>query len=283
MSFLKDIQYKFKTSSIIEQLIYINGAIFLLSLIISSFSGLYGAKSNFIMEWFSLSSSLDVFLTKPWSIITYGFLHAGFLHILFNCLWLYFIGRLFLDYFTPKQLLNFYLLGTLVGGIFYLAAYNYFPIFTGQVVPLVGASAGISAIIIGLATYIPNYQLNFRFIGYVKVWQLAAFFILIDLIGLAGSNGGGHFSHLGGALLGFLYVSQASNKKINFIANVFSIFKSKKKPLKTVYKSTNKTTKNKVHKDGNQKKVDHILDKISKSGYDTLTKEEKEFLFKQGK
>ncbi len=283
MSFWKDIQYKFKTSSIVEQLIYINVAIFIISMILGSFSGLYGNRTSFIMEWFSLSSSLDIWLTRPWTIITYGFLHGGFLHILFNCLWLFFIGRLFLDYFTPKQLLNFYLLGTLVGGIFYLAAYNYFPIFKGQVVPLVGASAGISAIIIGLATYAPNYQLNFRFIGYVKVWHLAAFFIVIDLIGLAGSNGGGHFSHLGGALLGYLYVSQASNKKINLFEGFFNLFKSKKKPLKTVYKSPKRKAKKTVSKDDNQKKVDYILDKISKSGYDTLTKEEKEFLFKQGK
>lgn len=283
MKFLEDLLYKFKTSSIIQQLIYINVAVFLLTLLLSSFSGLYGNRTHFIMEWFSLSSSLDIWLSRPWTIITYGFLHAGFLHILFNCLWLFFIGRLFLDYFTPKQLLNFYLLGTLVGGIFYLAAYNYFPIFIGRTVPLVGASAGISAIIIGLATYIPNYQLHFRFIGFIKVWQLAAFFIALDLIGLASSNGGGHFSHLGGALLGFIYVSQASNNKFTFFDRFLSMFQSKKKPLKTVYKSQKKTASNTVEKNTNQLKVDEILDKISKSGYNALSKEEKEFLFKQGK
>lgn len=284
MNFWQDLQYRFKTSSIVQQLIYVNIAVFLLTLILSSFSGLYGNHSNFIMEWFSLSSSLDIWLTRPWTIVSYGFLHGGFLHILFNCLWLFFIGRLFLDYFTPKQLLNFYLLGTLVGGIFYLTAYNYFPIFRGQTVPLVGASAGISAIVIGLATYIPNYQLHFRFIGYIKVWHLATFFIVMDLIGLAGSNGGGHFSHLGGALLGYLYVTQASNKKINLFDSIASMFKSKKKPLRTVYKSKKpKTSTKTTKKDGNQEKVDAILDKISKSGYDALSKEEKEFLFKQGK
>lgn len=283
MSFIKNTQYKFKTATIVEQLIYINIAVFVLTLILGSFSGLFASNTNFIMEWFSLSSSLDKWLTRPWSIVTYGFLHADFLHILFNCLWLYFLGRVFLDYFTPKQLLNFYLLGTLVGGIFYLAAYNYFPIYKGQVIPLVGASAGISAIIIGMATYIPNYQLNFRFIGSVKIWHLAAFFIILDLIGLAGSNGGGHFSHLGGALLGFLYVSQASNKKINLFKGFSSIFKTKKNPLKTVYKSPKKGTRQDSSKNYNQKQVDVILDKISKSGYDALSKEEKEFLFKQGK
>lgn len=287
MSIWKDLQYNFKTSSIAQQLIYINIAVFVITLVTGSFSGLYGERTSFIMEWFSLSSSLDVWLTRPWTIVTYGFLHGGFLHILFNCLWLFFFGRLFLEYFTPKQLLNFYLLGTLVGGIFYLGAYNYFPLFKGQVRPLVGASAGISAIVIGLAAYIPNYQLNFRFIGYVKIWHLAAFFIVLDLIGLAGSNGGGHFSHLGGALLGYLYVTQASNKKVNPFDGLFNIFKRKKRPLKTVYKSkgsrSKKTERKSAPKDNNQQRVDAILDKISKSGYDALSKEEKEFLFKQGK
>ena len=283
MSILKDLQSRFRTGSIVEQLIFINVGIFLFTMILSSFSGLYESRSNIIFEWFALSSSFDNFIFKPWSILTYGFLHAGFLHILFNCLWLYFFGRLFLDYFTPKQLLNFYLLGTFFGGIAYLLSYNYFPIFEGQVRPLVGASAGVSAIIIGTATYIPNYQVNLRFIGYVKVWHIAAFTVALDLISLAGSNGGGHFAHLGGALFGFLYVSQASNKQLNLFDWLTNLFKTKKKPLKTVHKSKRRASAPKNVKSDNQQQIDIILDKISKSGYDTLTKEEKEFLFKQGK
>jgi len=285
MSAFKDLQTRFKTGSIVEQLIYINIGVFLLTMILSSFSGLYGSRSNIIFEWFSLSSSFDEFIFKPWTIISYGFLHAGFLHILFNCLWLYFFGRLFLDYFTPKQLLNFYLLGTFFGGVVYMLSYAYFPIFDGRVQPLVGASAGVSAIIIGTATYIPNYQVNLRFIGYVKVWHIAAFTLAMDLISLAGSNGGGHFAHLGGALFGFLYVNQASNKELNLFGWITNLFKTKRKPLKTVHKSKKrKTTATPKHvKSDNQQKIDQILDKISKSGYDTLTKEEKEFLFKQGK
>lgn len=280
-----DLQYKFKTSSIVQQLIYVNAILFLITLLIGSFSGLYNSKSNFIIEWFSLFSSFEIWITRPWSIITYGFLHGGFFHLLFNCIALYYFGRLFLDYFTPKQLLTFYLLGTFFGGILYMIAYNYFPIFKDQVAPLVGASAGVYAIIIGVATYIPNYQLYFRFIGPVKVWHLAAIFILLDLLQLAGSNGGGHFAHLGGAIFGFLYVSQASNKEIGLFRIVSNIFKTKNKPLKTVYKSPKKKQKRagKINQDENQKKIDAILDKISKSGYNALSKEEKEFLFKQGK
>ncbi len=282
MSLFKDLETKFRTATIVEQLIYINVAIFIITLISSSFSGLYGRQLNFIYQWFSLSSSFDLFITKPWTLVTYGFLHSGFLHLLFNCLVLHYFGRLFLEYFTQKQLLNFYVLGTVFGGIAYLISYSYFPIFEGITHTMVGASAGITAIVIGVATYIPNYQLQFRFIGYVKVWHLAGVFILFDLISLAGGNGGGHIAHLGGALYGYIYVSQASNKKNNFFSSFLKMFTKRTKPLHTVYKSTKTSNNEKVQLD-NQIKIDGILDKISKSGYETLTKEEKGFLFKQGK
>ena len=188
---------------------------------------------------------------------------------------------MFTQYFTQKQLLNFYLLGTLFGGIIYIFSQSFFPLFSGKTSYLVGASAGISAIFIGIATYIPNYELKIRFIGYVKLWQLAAVWIGLDIIGLVGANAGGNFAHLGGALFGFLYVNKSSNKEINIFDKFIALFKTKKKsPLKTVHKSKVKSNKN---PDLNQKQIDEILDKISKSGYDTLTKKEKEFLFKQGK
>ena len=280
MSLINELKSKFKSASIIQQLIYVNIAVFIITLILSSFSGLYGNKTNFIYEWFSLSSSFEEMLIKPWSLVSYGFLHHGFLHILFNCLVLHFFGRLFLEYFSEKQALNFYILGTLFGGIAYLLSYSYFPLFEGKVHTMVGASAGITAIVIGIATYIPNYQLQLRFIGYVKVWQLAGVFIVFDLISLAGGNGGGHIAHLGGALFGYIYVSKASNKQINFSSWFYELFSKRKNPLQTVYKSTKRKNTNKST-DNKQAKIDSILDKISKTGYETLTKEEKEFLFKQ--
>ena len=280
MSLINELKSKFKSASIIQQLIYVNIAVFIITLILSSFSGLYGNKTNFIYEWFSLSSSFEEMIIKPWSLVSYGFLHHGFLHILFNCLVLHFFGRLFLEYFSEKLALNFYILGTLFGGIAYLLSYSYFPLFEGKVHTMVGASAGITAIVIGIATYIPNYQLQLRFIGYVKVWQLAGVFILFDLISLAGGNGGGHIAHLGGAFFGYIYVSKASNKKSNLFSWFSELFSNRKKPLQTVYKSTKKTS-TKKSTDNKQAKIDSILDKISKTGYETLTKEEKEFLFKQ--
>jgi len=285
MSFIQDIQSKFKKANIVEQFIYINLAVFVLVFVFNTFGFLFNANGNLLVNWFSLPASFNEFISKPWSIFTYGFLHVGFIHILFNLIALFYIGNLFLEYFTPKQFVTFYLLGTLFGGIIFLLSYNYFPVFSQSASSslLLGASAGISAIFIGIATYMPNYQLKIRFIGFVKLWHLAAIWVGLDIIQIPAGNAGGHFSHLGGALFGFLYVSQASNTSITIFGSLSSLFKTSKKPLKTVYKSKKKTTKTVQNKSEHQQKVDGILDKISKSGYDTLTKEEKAFLFKQGK
>ena len=284
MSILDNLRLRYKQGNIVEKLIYINIAVFAVTLLINVVEGLYANQQNFIVNWFSLDNSINSLLTKPRTIISYGFLHADFLHILMNLIVLYFIGNLFLEYFTQKQLLTFYLLGTFFGGVLYLFSQNYFPLFEGSNSVLVGASAGISAIFIGIATYIPNYQIKLRFIGFVKLWHLAAFWIGLDFIGLIGTNAGGHFAHLGGALFGFLYVNQASNKEIKLFDFFSNLFKKKEKPLRTVYKSkSKKRTTTTQNTDLTQKQVDAILDKISKSGCDTLTKAEKEFLFKQGK
>tara|TARA_B110000908_G_C10262703_1_gene460562 strand:- start:3209 stop:4063 length:855 start_codon:yes stop_codon:yes gene_type:complete len=283
MSFIDTIKYKYKTGSIIEKLIYLNVVIFGLTLFITVFQGLYKGQQNFLVQWFALDDNLDKFLTKPWSIVSYGFLHADFVHLIFNMITLYFIGNLFIQYFSQKQALTFYILGTLFGGILYVLSQNYFPLFEGMNSSLVGASAGISAIFIGIATYMPNYQIKIRFIGFVKFWHLAVIWLSFDVLGLIGANAGGSFSHLGGSLFGFLYVNQASNKKINLSGIFTSFFKRKEKTLKTVHKSAKRKQNTTKTSAPNQEQIDSILDKISKSGYDTLTKTEKEFLFKQGK
>lgn len=283
MSFIDDIKSRYRGGNIVEKLIYINIAVFVATLLSSVFQDLYKGEINWLITWFSLDDNFTSLLIKPWTILTYGFLHDGFIHILLNLITLYFIGNLFIEYFTQKQLLMFYLLGTFFGGLLYLISHNYFPLFEGSSSLLVGASAGISAIFIGITTYIPNYQLQIRLIGYVKLWHLAAIWIGLDILGLSGGNAGGHFAHLGGALFGFLYVNQASNKEISLFDKISSLFKVTKKPLKTVYKSPKKSPKKDTNTTLNQKQIDSILDKIGKSGYDTLTKEEKEFLFKQGK
>lgn len=281
MNIIQEIKNRYITGNIIEKLIFINIGVFVFALLLTVFSRLYNGEGNFIVNWFSLDDNFSSMLTKPWSIISYGFLHGGFLHILFNLIGLYFIGNLFLQYFSEKQLLSFYLLGTFFGGILYLLSQNYFPLFEGKRTYLVGASAGVSAIFVGVAAHIPNYQLKIRFIGYVKLWYLAAIWVGLDVLGLVGTNAGGNFAHLGGALFGFLYVKRASNKEITVFDSIGNLFNKKEKTLKTVYKSEEK--KKQTQTNLKQQEIDQILDKISKSGYDTLTKSEKEFLFKQGK
>ena len=287
MNILDNLKYRFKNAGIVEQLIYVNLAVFLLVFISNTFGFLFKSNSNFFIEWFALPANFDEFLSKPWTIVTYGFLHARFLHILLNLIALFFIGNLFKQYFTSKQLLNFYFLGTVFGGIVFISSYNFFPglqsVANNSV--LLGASAGISAIFIGIATYMPNYEIKFPLIGFVKLWILAFIWVAIDIIQIPAGNAGGHLAHIGGAIFGFLYVSSASNKELGIFKSFRSIFNKKERPLKTVYKSGKKTSTSRFssNKTNNQREIDSILDKISKSGYDTLTKEEKEFLFKQGK
>lgn len=283
MTFIQNIKYKYKIGTIIEKLIYINVAVFAFTLLINLFQSLYQQEQNLLVQWFSLDDNFSEFIGKPWSIISYGFLHADFIHLIFNMITLYFVGNLFNQYFTQKQTLSFYLLGTLFGGILFVLSQSYFPLFEGRNSTLVGASAGISAIFIGISTYMPNYELKIRFIGFVKLWHLASIWLAFDIIGLVGPNAGGSFSHLGGSLFGFLYVNQVSTKKIKVFEIILAFFTTKKNNLKTVHKSANKKEGHRKSKGEHQEKVDSILDKISKSGYDTLTQTEKEFLFKQGK
>ncbi len=269
---LQELKYKFLRAGIIEKLIYINVGVYLLIFIFGIFS------NHFIDNYFSLPSNFERFIRQPWAIVSYGFLHNGFIHLFGNLLALFYFGNLFLDYFTPKQALSFYVLGTLSGGIFYLLGGCFLTSMgVGQ---LVGASAGVSAILIGIATYLPHYQMKFALIGYVRLWHIALFWLVYNLLLITADNNlGGNLAHLGGALFGFLYVQRVSNRDLELFTTIKKWFSKRKRSFK-VYKSDTKTTKTKPSKD-NQAKIDEILDKIGKSGYDALSKEEKEFLFKQ--
>ena len=278
---IEQIKLKFKRSSIVEKLIYINVAIFILGFLFKTLNFLMATThANLLFNWFALPAHYNELIFKPWTIFTYAFLHAGIWHILSNMLVLYYVGNLFLDYFTPKQFLNYYILGALGGGILFVLSYNLFPAFKNTNSVLVGASAAVTAIFVGITTYIPNYEIKIRFLGFIKLWYLAAIWVGLDVIQIPVENSGGHLAHLGGAIIGFLltYKVQNSSPFIKYFSNIFTT--KKQNPLKTVYKSSKKTKTNPIVY---QKKIDEILDKISKSGYNTLTKEEKDFLFKSGK
>ena len=280
---IEKIQYRFKSANIVEQIIYINAAVFILTYAINAIAFLMNFSEDLIFDWFSLPANFQSFILKPWSLISYGFLHGGFIHILFNLILLFYFGNLFLDFFSKKQFLNYYFLGIIVGGGVFILSYSYLPGLKNEQTYLVGASAGVTAILVGLATKVPNYAMHFRFIGAIKLWYIAVGFIILDIVRIPlGVNTGGYLAHLGGALIGFILTTQFQNSKSS--PSLFStLFKSKKQnPLKTVYKKS-KPIANLQNDKNKQRKIDSILDKISKSGYETLTKEEKDFLFSVGK
>ena len=284
------LSYKYKTSNIVVKLIVINALAFLVVRLGSFFLGMSDAHFS---RWFVLRDDLDTLLVQPWTLITYGFLHFDFFHILFNMLWLYWFGRFVLNLFTEKRLLTIYLLGALFGGLLFVLAYNLFPVFEESRGYLIGASGAVTAIMIFIATYSPNTELRI-FSFNLKLWHIALFLFLLDLVRIPGSgNAGGLMAHVGGAVFGYVYAVQlAKGNDIgkwfeNFMDWVANLFKPRaKKPFKKVHRTTHTSpqrSKAKEQKSNHQIKVDGILDKIGKSGYESLSKEEKDFLFKAGK
>lgn len=278
------LRYQYARLNIAEKLIAINVVVFIVvglltNLVLPAFEG-----------WFVLPASLNQFLVQPWSLVTYGFLHSGILHLLWNMYVLYISGRILLNLFDSKRFINIYFLGIILGGMFFLLADI---VFLQSNSVLLGASAGVMAVLIFVCTYIPNKEVRIIFFN-VKLWQIGVFVVLIDLLQISsgGSNFGGRIAHLGGALLGYMYARQLMQGRdigagfSKFLDGLANLFKpsEKKAPMKTVYK--NKSTaksKAKRDKDSHQRQIDTILDKISKSGYESLSKAEKDFLFKAGK
>ncbi|WNH09381.1 rhomboid family intramembrane serine protease [Thalassobellus suaedae] len=286
-SLSQDIKEKLSNLNVLEKIIAVNVVVFVVGLLFKRYLG-----------WLELPSDLADFILKPWAIFSYAFLHYNFIHILFNMLWLYFIGRMFLNMFSPKMALNVYFLGAISGGLLFMLCYTLFPSVFGVNTHLVGASAAIRALLIFLCAYMPNQEVRF-FTFNIKLWHIGLAIVVIDAIGVVAGlndplgNSGGNLAHLGGALLGYLYAKQLIKGTDigkgfeSSISSISSLFKaSKKSPLKTVHKNKSKVggyTKADFNEFNDQKKIDVILDKISKSGYDGLTAEEKEYLFRAGK
>ena len=288
-SFSQDIKNKLSNLNVLEKIIAINVVVFAIGYILTKTLSLPNETS---LKWIELPSNFSDFILKPWAIITYGFTHYDFWHILFNMLWLYFIGRMFLNLFSAKMALNIYFLGAISGGLLFMLGYTLLPNVFGNTSSLVGASAAVRALLIFICAYMPNQEVRF-FTFNLKLWYIGAAIVVLDVLGLFGLNAGGNLAHLGGALLGYYYAKQLIKGKDigkgfeKFMDAFINMFKSSKKaPLKTVHKNKSKVggyTKGEFNQFNNQKKIDVILDKISKSGYDSLTAKEKEFLFKAGK
>lgn len=315
-SIWEDAKREFNYGNMVTQLIITNVAVFLLINIISIGFFLVGQPDKFssVVDFLSLSSSFTFNLTHPWVIFTHMFLHGGFWHILWNMLMLYWFGRIVGDFLGNQRILPLYLLGGLAGALAYFLSAQ----LMAGVLPIgssaLGASAAVMAIVVAAGVTAPNYTMNLILLGPVKLKYIVAVLIMVDLFSVAqiAPNAGGSIAHLGGAMFGWFFVymlregndlATPVNQVINNITNFFKQLINgqpqrpprKKKPH-VAYKSKDaerkatrkpRSRRGKANSDydrlSQQERVDAILDKIKKSGYDSLSKEEKEILFKASK
>ena len=287
---LEDIKKNLKGGNSLTKLIYINVGVFLITSILHVLSFLFMVNSLEFLNYFTLPASISYFIKKPWSIITYMFLHQSFIHLLFNMIWLYFGGQIFLSFFDNKKLISTYVLGGISGAVLFIISFNLFPAFAGvlQNAVAVGASASVLAIIMAITTKSPNYSIRLFLIGNIKLKHIAIVSIVLDILSIPQGNAGGHIAHLGGAFFGYLYVKQLNGGNdiasgFNKIMDYLATYLKRESKLKKAYsrkKSDQDFRKEKVQE---QAKIDKILEKIAKSGYEGLTQEEKDILFKASK
>ena len=284
---IDDLKRQYKFGGMAQRLIYWNIACFLVSLV---FFYQFKVGAFDFPNWIALSSEPSIFIMKPWTLLTYAFFHDGFGHIFFNMIVLNFSSTLFLTFFNQKQLLGLYVLSAIFAGIAFVLGYY----FLNLSASIVGASGAIMAILVAATTYSPLMNVRLLLIGNVKLWHITLVIIIIDLMQIRLDNSGGHIAHLAGAFFGFGFIKLLENGTdlskivssiIDFFVNLLE--KSPSTPFKKVHKNYKKPAEKPasriVTKDKTQQQIDEILDKISRSGYDCLTKEEKEFLFKAGK
>ncbi len=259
-----------------EQLILLNVVLFVVVYLLTKI----GQFSHFqINEWIGLPQNLKQFVQKPWTIITYAFFHASFQHLFWNMIFLFFMGRIFFNLFNKKQFLRVYSFGIFFSGISFLLIEVLFPTFFDNSI-LLGASGAIMALLLFVCVIAPNYTLYLLTSVQVKLWVVAVFLILFDLIQFS-SNPGGKIAHLGGAVIGYFMgvfaqqpVRKRKKKKENLTENNVA-----RKTLKSSKSKSGLSEEQKIK----QHKINIILDKIGSSGYASLTDEEKNFLFDASK
>jgi len=296
---ITDLKETFKRGNIYIQLIYINAGVFILTSLFMIILQLFNRSGENILFYGEMPASLHNFLYQPWSIFTYMFMHAGFMHILFNMLWLYWFGQLFLYFFSAKHLRGLYVLGGICGAILYMLSFNLFPYFRSAIDSsyMLGASASVLAIVVATAYRQPEYQVRLLLFGTVRLKYIALFMILSDLLFITSNNAGGHIAHLGGALAGLWFAASLSkghdvtawiNNILDWFIRLFTgkAFKAKRKPKMSVHYNNNPRSKDydyNAQKKAQNDEVDRILEKLKKSGYESLTTEEKKSLFDASK
>jgi membrane associated rhomboid family serine protease len=293
MSILDDIRAPFtRRDNALSQLLLINVLVFVVLLLIRVTLFLVTAGRldiSLVLEWLAVPSGPFTLLTRPWTLLTYAFVHTDFFHILFNLLNLYWFGSLVREYLGDRKLVSLYILGALAGAVLYLLAYNFIPVFAGRPAMLYGASAGVTAIIVGAATLLPDYTFSIIFLGPVRIKYIAAVVVVVSIAGIDGGNPGGEIAHLGGALLGFLFVKQLQRgrdlgRPVQAIGDWVGGLLSGPR-LRVTHRGGSAAAPAASPRKGNlpkpeQEDLDAILDKISRSGYESLSKDEKQRLFK---
>lgn len=289
MNLIDNLRQTYRQGNAVIRLIYINVVVYLVLHIFLILMKLFIFNGDFILTWLALPSGLGVLLYKPWTFVTYMFLHQDFFHILFNMFALYWFGRLFLTYFTGKQLFGLYFFGGLTAGLVYVLSYNVFPLFSqmSDSSILLGASGSIMAIIVATALQSPNLEMRFMLIGAVKLKYIAIVAVLVSFFGITSSNAGGELAHLGGALYGYFFIvslhrgkdyTKGFNRLMDHLSN---LFKPRKLKVKHTVNTGQKMSDGEFnrHKAAKMVDIDRILDKVKTSGYGSLTSEEKKKLF----
>ena len=297
MAFIDDIKRSYLQGSMLLRIIFINIGVFVLLKLVAIVAMLFNAHGGTLLQWMELPSSLSLLIRRPWTLVTYMFTHYGLWHILFNMLWLYWLGRIFMEFFSPKQLTGLYLLGGWGGALLYLLSSNLLPYFTSQssVFYLIGASASVIAIVVAVAVYAPDYKIGLLFLGEVSIKWVALVTVLISLFSLQGGNAGGNIAHLGGAIVGAWFalrikrghdITRPLNACIDAVMGLFngrsfSMPEFKRRPKSTPKRDNAQPPRgNRPTDTVSEEELDTILKKIKVSGYDALSDEEKDKLFK---
>lgn len=295
MGLIDDLKMQWRTGGMVVRLVLINAAVFVALRLIDLPFWAMRREGPDLVGWMVSTSNVRELVWRPWTVFTYMFTHWEFMHLFFNMLMLWFMGRIFEDLLGGRRLLGNYILGGLAGFALYLISYNLLPVFDGHAEgsTILGASAAVMGVLIGIATYRPDLEVRLLLFGNVKLKWIAVVLLVIDLVSVRSSgNSGGHLAHLGGALYGFFASTQLRSGKdwslglVNFLDKLRSPF-MRKGPRLRVEKRPSRATVDSdaafnAAKKNKQARVDAILDKISRSGYDSLSKEEKDTLFKAG-
>lgn len=291
--FIDALKHKYKTGNVITRLILINAFVFIAMKIIGVIITLFNIHSVDLISFVGVPSNIPLLLSRFWTLFTYMFVHEGFLHLLFNMLWLYWFGQIFLQYFTGRSLGSLYVLGGLAGAILYVIAFNTIPYYTDMGSGwMIGASAAVMSIVMGAAFYRPDVELSLLFLGRIKIVYIALFAFVLDFLSLGDpTNPGGHVAHIGGALLGLLFAMQYKKGKdiTHWMSRIIDWFvglfkpRMKRAKMKVEYSRNETDWEYNKRKKSEQEAIDAILDKLKQSGYSSLSSEEKKRLFDASK